>query len=196
MNRRHKTVLAIALAISANTSAENPTKSPSLSETLEWMKSSLGPTGIVQSDRNGYNKYEAVPGKTSYTEIIKSFSYDSCRVKVVKVAETVNPLVGDYMAQYADEFTLSDFDPDTVKTNTGDGNLRGHIVVFSTINDKKMIHCSSITLNGKDAGQPSECVPALDDTEQLRFSSTEYTERFAKALRHAIKLCGGKPSAF
>jgi hypothetical protein len=188
--------LILILAFLLNTSAQNPTKSPSLSETLEWMKSTLGPKGLIPSDRNGYNKYEAVPGKTSYTEIIKSFYYDGCRVKVVKLAETVNPLVGDYVAQYTDEFALSDFDPYTVKTDTGDSDLRGHIVVFSTTNDKKLIHCSSITLNGKDAGQPSECVPALDDTEQLRFSSTDYTERFAKALRHAIKLCGGKPSAF
>jgi hypothetical protein len=192
----HKTALALSLAICINMFAQKITKSPSLSETLEWMKTTLGPRGIIPSDRNGYNKYEAVPGKTSYTEIIKSFSYDGCRVKVVKFAETVNPLVGDYVAQYTDEFVLSDFDPDAIKTDTGDGDLRGHVLVFTTTNNKKTIHCSSITLDGKDAGQPSACIPALDDTEQLRFSSTEYTQRFSKALTHAIKLCGGKPSVF
>jgi hypothetical protein len=172
--------------------------SASLSDTLEWMKNTLGPKGFVESARNGYNRYEAVPGKTSYTEVIKSFSYDGCRVKVVKVIDTFDPVLfgGDhYVAEYTDEFNLADFDPNTVDSNTGDADLAGRIVVFSTTNDKKLIHCSSVTLNGGQR-KPTACIPAVDDTEQLRFSSKEYTERFAKALRHAIKLCGGKPSTF
>jgi hypothetical protein len=34
----------------------------------------------------------------------------------------------------------------------------------------------------------------LRDT--LGFSTPEYAKRFAKALRHAVNLCGGKPSSF
>jgi hypothetical protein len=189
--------LVTVCLLTAAAFAQNAAKSPSLSETLEWMKNTLGPKGFVESDRNGYNKYEAVPGKTSYTETIKSFSYDGCRIKIVKIADTVDPVIGgEYVAQYTDEFDLSDFDPTSIDAESGDGDLKGHVVTFSTTNDKKLIRCSSITLNGKDAGKPSPCVPAMDDSEQLRFSSENYTKRFSKALRHAIELCGGKKSTF
>jgi len=190
-------LIALYVLAASAAFAQSEAKSPTLSETLEWMKSTLGPKGFVDSVRNGYNKYEAVPGKTSYTETIKSFSHDGCRIKIVKIADTVDPVIGgEYVAQYTDEFDLSDFDPRTVDSQSGDGELKGHVVTFSTTNDKKLIRCSSITLNGKDAGKPSPCVPATDDTEQLRFSSENYTQRFSKALRHAITLCGGKRSTF
>src|SRR5438128_1876054 len=42
---------------------------------------------------------------------------------------------------------------------------------------------------GKDAG----CISADDSDETIRFSTAEYALRFAKALKHAIILCGGKP---
>jgi hypothetical protein len=32
--------------------------------------------------------------------------------------------------------------------------------------------------------------------EGVSFNTSEDAERFAKALRHAIELCGGKPSPF
>jgi len=168
-------VLALSLLATVTAFAHSAAKSPSLSETLEWMKSTLGPKGLVEWDRNGYNKYEAVPGKTSYTEVIKSFSYEDCRVKVVKETSTVDPLIGgDYMAQYTDEFNLSDFDPTSVDTQSGDGVLKGHVVTFSTTNDKKLIRCSSVTLNGNDAVNrrlaspprmiPSSCASRLRTT--------------------------------
>jgi hypothetical protein len=37
-------------------------KSPSLIQTLDWMKSRLAPKGLVQPDWNGYNRYVAIPG--------------------------------------------------------------------------------------------------------------------------------------
>ena len=179
-------LVLVALCVSLATAAfsQSEPKSPTLSDTLEWMKSTLGPKGFAESTRNGYSRYEAVPGKTSYTETIKSFSYDGCRIKIVKIADTVDPILGgEYVAQYTDEFDLSDFDPSTVDAQSGDGELKGHVVVFSTTNDKKLIRCSAVTLNGKETGQSTDCVPATDDTEQLRFSSKEYTQRFSKALR-------------
>jgi hypothetical protein len=189
--------IALCLLAVVSAFAQSQSKSPTLSETLEWMKSTLGPKGFTESARNGYNKYEAVPGKVSYTETIKSFSYDGCRIKIVKIADTVDPIFGgEYVAQYTDEFDLSDFDSSTVDTESGDGDLKGHLVIFSTTNDQKLIRCSAVTLKGKDAGKPTPCVPATDDTEQLRFSSENYTKRFSKALRHAIDLCGGKRSTF
>jgi len=174
---------------------------PSLTDTLDWMKNTLAPKGITYTDRNGFS-YHSTPGDGHYTELINSFSYRQCQVKIVKRIEYVSKALFQserpFLSEETDTFSLSDIDPKSVHIDdSAYEDLRGRVVVLSTTDDKKAIHCQTINRNpGKDYGKDAGCVPALDDTEQLRFATAEYAERFAKALKHAVGLCGGKPSAF
>ena len=104
----------------------------------------------------------------------------------------------------------------------GEGN-RGKVVVFRTSNAKPVIHVESSSQTSTSdygnlnpdvrknfaemcKGEPkntSYCDTSLtkgkpvDHTySTLWFSTPGYAKRFAKALRHAVILCGGKPSTF
>jgi len=51
--------------------------------------------------------------------------------------------------------------------------------------------------NGAYCDEPERKMTPIDLTSiQLGFSTPEYAQRFAKAFKHAVTLCGGKPSTF
>src|ERR1039457_3709269 len=105
------------------------------------------------------------------------------------------------------------------------GDMRGKQIVFRTSNTKAKIHAenksstmpSAYGYTHKEKGKTLEesneqlckSMPsnsaycngdykgeATDTTfGTLWFSTPEYAERFAKALKHAVTLCGGKPSS-
>jgi hypothetical protein len=188
--------LAILLSLVLIPTAQAQT----LKETLDWMRNTLQPSGALGMDQNGASRYSVMPGYL-HAETIKKFSYESCKVTLVKLQEDIDPaLFGNStpnLTEYTESFSLADIDPATITHDSGDGDLNGKIVVFSTTNDKKTIHCSAVNKNpGKEFGKDAGCLPAYDNSEQLRFSTTQYTLRFAKALKHAVQLCGGKPSTF
>jgi hypothetical protein len=57
--------------------------------------------------------------------------------------------------------------------------------------------CKGMPGNIAYCGQPEHKEKPKDETQsQLGFSTPEYAARFAKALKHAVILCGGKPSYF
>ena len=58
-------VLVLILAAEAQT----------LKETLDWMESTLQPTGLFGMDQNGTSRYSVVPGYL-HAETTKGFSYD------------------------------------------------------------------------------------------------------------------------
>ena len=65
-------------------------------------------------------------------------------------------------------------------------------VLAETTNNEKLI-TQTFTPSKESSLRTSTYTQAF---VELVFSSQEYANRFAKALRHAIRLCGGKPSAF
>jgi hypothetical protein len=154
-----------------------------LKETLDWMQNTLQPSGALGMDQNGASRYSVMPGYL-HAETIKKFSYEGCKVSVVKLQENIDPaLFGNStpsLAEYTEKFSLADIDPATITHDSGDGDLNGKIVVFSTTNDKKTIHCSAVNKNpGREFGKDAGCLPAYDNNEQLRFSTSQYTARFA-----------------
>jgi hypothetical protein len=100
-------------------------------------------------------------------------------------------------------------------------DTQGKFMIFQTSNAKAKIHeessgaswksgyhpkdggklidalCKAQPDNGAYCDQPERKNKPSDLTSiQLGFSTPEYAKRFAKAFRHAVELCGGKPSAF
>jgi hypothetical protein len=188
--------LAVLFSLVVSPTAQAQT----LKETVDWMQSTLQPSGLLGMEQNGASRYSVMPGYL-HAETIKKFSYEGCKVTVVKLVEDIDPaLFGNSkpsLTEYTENFSLADIDPATITHDSGDGDLNGKIVVFSTTNDKKTIHCSAVNKNpGEKFGKDAGCLPPYDNSEQLRFSTPQYTARFAKALKHAVQLCGGKPSTF
>jgi hypothetical protein len=73
-------------------------------------------------------------------------------------------------------------------------NEDGHT---KTIGDDSDELCKEMPGNTAYCDQPEHKMGSKYLTQvQLGFSTPEYAKRFAKALRHAVNLCGGKPSAF
>jgi hypothetical protein len=57
--------------------------------------------------------------------------------------------------------------------------------------------CKSMPNNGAYCDEPERKITPIDLTSiQLGFSTPEYAQRFAKAFKHAVTLCRGKPSTF
>jgi len=57
--------------------------------------------------------------------------------------------------------------------------------------------CKKLPGNGAYCDEPERKNKPSDLTSiELGFSTPEYAKRFAKAFKHAVTLCGGKPSAF
>jgi hypothetical protein len=145
--------------------------------------------------------------------LITNISYDGCRVQVSKDIDILYG-TGQFVYQEKDSFNLADIDPTTAKPGDGipDGlakeDLEDKVISLHTRNDRKAIQCQEKNVaewDSKgmpvkdfkpDAGVNAKCVGAPYNEQELRFKTQEYTARFAKALRHAVELCGGKPSAF
>jgi hypothetical protein len=92
---------------------------------------------------------------------------------------------------YTFSFSLSDLDPNTAKA---------HQTVVSPPALQNMWRATAVTTNNlqKVKVYNYHNQQNSQDTviEGIPFYSSEDAERFAKALRHAIELCGGNPSAF
>jgi hypothetical protein len=173
----------------------NAQSQASLQETLQWMQDTLKPTGVLGSDKNGHNFFSALPGY-HHIEDIKEFSHEGCRIKVIKLVDDLDPVLHikePFLTEYTETFNLRDIDPNSIALDEGVTGL----LVFDATNAKKAFHCSAINKNpGADYNKNAGCLPVDDSSEQLRFSTKEYAVRFSKALKHAVILCGGKPSTF
>jgi hypothetical protein len=103
------------------------------------------------------------------------------------------------------------------------GDKQGKFIIFRTANAKPKIHeersgasgksgyhskdgkyekrtdelCKSMPGNSAYCDEPEHKIGSVDLTSRgLGFSTPEYAKRFANAFKHAVTLCGGKPSAF
>ena len=199
------TAISVAGAIQAQSKS-----TPTLIETLQWMQNTLAPKVFLLSEGNGYSFHSAIPGQ-SHIEIITSFTFEGCKVVVARTMEDrggilhgPNGASDPFVSKYLDTFSLCDVDPASIKIEDDDDTLNrdldGKVVIFSTTNAKKTIHFQSFSAMSDNPkypyGSEVQTFPEWSSEEYLRFSSTEYAQRFLKALKHAVLLSGGKPSAF
>ncbi len=102
--------------------------------------------------------------------------------------------------------SLSDLDPFSVKVVEGNFNYTAvqltakfPLLEFRTTNNKKAITTRYIQCIETDNGLEKVVSCEPDDSGvkgYINFSDKELAERFARAMKHAVQLCGGKVAPF
>ena len=85
-------------------------------------------------------------------------------------------------------FSFKDLDPNTATSV--------HVVVSRAVRRNVFMARAETTNELKKVVVHNGLEQTLQSWVEILFRSAEDADRFAKALRHAIVLCGGKPSAF
>jgi hypothetical protein len=208
---RVKTILiALAFSVAALAQQHSHKDSPSLSETVAWMNQTLngGHRGLFQQwDRQGTLMYE-------YTN---DFAIKQCQMEIDWRQPFGNTGHTTEMWTQSDisTFSLSDIDPTTVKvvpfsnqymTNCTDRDEVRALnldcnpqaeVQFLTRNEAPAIKYKRHTVFPKLTGKDHDLDSEGDESHAaLGMWDLAYARRFGKAFRHAVELCGGKPSAF
>jgi hypothetical protein len=149
-----------------------------LDETLHWMAQTYNPYP------NGFGGHgnEVDPCQGAGCEeapIIwkETISYEGCQVSTV----TTSDIKTDHGLH--ETFNLRDIDSDSIKVAKAEHPPYGPQVQFAARDNAQAL---AYTGNIKDKGARSE----------FMMDNADYAERFATALRHAVELCGGRPSKF
>jgi hypothetical protein len=170
---------------------------PSLKDTLQWMQNTLD---------SGAGSLYINTGKDGSVEK-RELTMPDAKSCVVSFAYQTGPLeknsygiIDKPKFQQLEKFNLKDIDPTTVEagkpihTKAGDkpADAMGPYVSFSaTTRDNAKLISAFMTLHPAPGAQESYT------TESLIFELPyPYATRFTKAFKHAVLLCGGKPSSF
>ena len=163
---------------------------PTLSETLAWMDSTYNPhehTGGAWG--HGVREIHDIK-RNPFERRTSNFTYAGCQMTIHAQDDPAAPLFRDTYSSTTYNFNLRDIDPNSVIITSE--------VEFETRNQEPLIdeelHAVYTKLRGTDheaSGREKTFGAAfyMDDDRS-------YAGRFAKAFRHAIAQCGGKPSIF
>ena len=174
----NKLVLAGAIVFSSVVpTACNNRYGPSLSETLSWMSQTYNPH---EDGFGGHGEYltkcmascEDVGDEISSRE---TFTYKGCQIATI----TTSNRKEDHGLH--ETFNLRDIDPQSILVTSDPATVPE--VKFSARNNAE-----ALIYSGNIVGKGTNSAFAMDDAA--------YAERFANALRHAVELCGGRPSTF
>lgn len=171
------------------TLAQQPTTTqPSLKETLTWMHNFAADNASQVIGQSTENNQDCKLGTSNCQQRHDETTFDSqgCDA-TIKWSITF-----DYKdhGTYTHKVSLKNLDPNSVKI-VKDRPFE-IAVLAETINNEKLITQSFAPPKESTLGTSTQTQAFVE----LVFSSQEYANRFAKALRLAIRLCGGKPSAF
>lgn len=207
-------VRAICIALSVTLTACHKEKGPSLSETLSWMDQTYNPhEGTDFGHGKGTELHYDTHGEV-WEAFNESFTHDGCKVTIHFETEP-RGVRKDMHGTNLETFNLCDIDPQSIKVSTFDShadvfdcsdpeevqlhrlNCDQAEVTFSTHNTASAIDEESVTIFEQLEGA-SHLLKGKRKTSSAFFTvnDVEYANRFAKALQHAVELCGGKPSAF
>ncbi|MGA7694118.1 MAG: trypsin-like peptidase domain-containing protein [Candidatus Sulfotelmatobacter sp.] len=204
------TVVPHALPDEAETETAAPEQStgPSLADTLEWMVSSSA-NGVEHHEEYSFNvgtstvgylqvaSFRFVTHDSRPREGDPSGTMSACHaftiVTTIISREIRGKGTGDSASRFFQKFDLGDVDPDSI-------NESGADIKFRITNDQHRIpdvEQHAVDVDHLDSGQLVS-TEALPDTAQtvLHADDTSYGSRLAKAFKHAVILCGGKPSTF
>lgn len=170
---------------------------PSLKDTLQWMQNTLdsdaGSLYISTGNDGSVEKRELKMPEAKTCAV--GFAYQTGPLEKNSYGIIDRPTF-----QVLERFNLKDIDPTTVEsgkpvhTNAGDkpADIVGPYVVFSaTMRDNAKLISNFMTLHPASGAQESFASDSL--TFELPYP---YSARFTKAFKHAVALCGGKPSSF
>ena len=151
--------------------AQQPTSSPSLQETFDWMSNTLEGWFVHHPYLRPYTKEWADKGINPYQQkIISEFSHQGCQVKFV-VDTTDNDYLEDVLGRQlsyteTDTFNLKDIDPNTIKirnscephdttqekqTEDNCEDEAGLIMEFETRNEHPLIYRETVISSGNSA---------------------------------------------
>lgn len=174
-----KTVLVFVFVVTAPyiavgqkaQSNQSEAKAPTLSETLQWLR---GATEQESADGSNHHEFETNGGD------------DSCSVTIIETRVKAGP---DFWIR--ESFSLADIDPADIQVEKlGEGQFKKLFAGQSSVRFHTRNYAKKIinTSNSRSEGV------AMSDYSF--FTNDWFAPRFAKALKRAVQLCGGKPSSF
>jgi hypothetical protein len=145
------------------------TKDPSLKDTLEWMHNAFPESSSLTATMAGQTREL---NSSNCTVTITDRWKDKATKKLIRRDTVID---------------LSLIDPDSIKAYVenmipGDKDI-GDLMLVTTDDKKNIVEKTG----GKSYYQ---------EREFITFIGIDYAERFAKAFKHAVMLCGGKSSTF
>lgn len=194
---------------------------PSLSDTLVWMDNTYNP----HSDRglaHGHGKtgwYSPSDPNEGNGESLaygsnETFTYDGCHLTLHVQENAAATALKDAYSEDLYRFNLGDVDPQSIKINTyahsGGSPCDNYVpdvqvelncdhaeITFVARSESPLIEETSRTIFPKLQGDQHELHYKSKTSEAyFEVDDLDYAKRFAKALRYAVELCGGKPSTF
>ncbi|HEX3674860.1 MAG TPA: hypothetical protein VHU87_11345 [Rhizomicrobium sp.] len=197
--------VAVLLPVWPAQSAES-----SLSETLDWMDSTYNSHG-ASGGGYGHGLKETYSKGNLFERRTESFTYDGCEITLHEQDDPSAPLFSEMYVSYVEKFNLGDVDAASVKLYSASSQYGGiscdlvadaascdmATIEFQTRNQKPLIaeqfHAVYPKLKGHDHDSTSANKTFV---ASFYLDDLEYAKRFDTAFRHAVQLCGGKPSTF
>jgi hypothetical protein len=179
--------LPVCLALEAALAVGQDKPQPSLDSTLRYMQNTLSQYGYIHT--KGKDQELVLKGD------------EACRIYVESEIgyKMHTPQDGEYPFEY--QFHLGTIDPDSVKVTT-DASQKNKPegwkltnVHLATTDNKTTIWASASEWKENKKVPKALQMSAFPEFD-FQFRDREQAERFAKALKHAVTLCGGKKSAF
>jgi hypothetical protein len=154
--------------------------SPEIRRTLLWIQNTL-------NNRDGDTQYPGAKGEiAAHANLITEV--DGCDVTFIYETREDNKET----SYSREQINLADLDPSSIKSYDSAPEILGLPVTtvrVQTADEKPTIRLSA----GGRGWEPAIIIPTADTEWEL---PSPYAERFIKALKHAVTLCGGKTSAF
>ena len=210
MSMRKRLLALLFVAIVAACSRDNE-----LTETLAWMDNTYNPhKDVFDAYGHGHTGWYAPNNSNPYDEVLVSgstetFTYDGCQMTLRIEDDPAAEALRDVHSTRSYTFNLRDINPQSIKITpyTRRGGFRcdtapeadcDHAeITFFTRNEAPLIdedgHTIFLKLQGSDHESKSK---QKGEQGYFEVSEVEYANRFAKAFRHAVELCGGKPEPF
>jgi hypothetical protein len=182
-------------------------------ETLKWMDQTYNPHEGGES--RGWEIHYTWNGHTEEVsqKFNQTFTHDGCKM-VTRIETMAEGVYVELPGATTYTFNLRDIDPNSITVKTYDLHhaydcsdpeaVKAHDlscdsaqVSFATANDAGTISDDTVRTYTKLTGADHES-KSSSKTNKCWFivNDVAYAQRFAKALKHAVELCGGKASRF
>ena len=187
-----------------------------LSRTLAWMDNTYNPhdgvSGAFGHGRTGW--YAHARSEYLVSGSTETFTSNGCQFTLHFQDNPAASAFREVYGSRSHSFNLRDINPQSIKVSTFShaGGFRcedydfdqrqrmncDHAeIVFSTRSEAPLIVEDSRTTFTKLQGRDHESQTKSKGSQAFfEVDDLEYASRFAKAFRHAVELCGGKPQAF
>jgi hypothetical protein len=171
-------------AVQRNTSQNTQRRStPSLKETLDWLKEKLTEAGYT-------NAKSSASSKDIDMERIEGVRYEGCNISYKEISVMGNPEVFQSTFVSAIELPLKEIDPLAVKIHPTTGKNQIYVLKLYSLKRRSKFKVGRTTIfikYGTPSSEPGEI--AYTSEIWLRFEEQEMANRVAKAFIHAIKSC-------